>query len=158
MKWDGHFMAIHESCCALGGSQDTAVSRAERRSSDDKGRVVAIDERSRIRPIDDHHGRQHCIGMFFSASLPEEVLAFEDAASRDAQISKLKVRKSVCMLRALGVGGVQSLLPCFSPLLALAHPFEQAIPAAAAAVLKARQEVEVRRLLYIARKLLMPVF
>ena len=95
MKWNSHFIAIHENCCALGGSQDTAISRAERRSSDDKGKAVAIDEHSRIRPIDDHHGHQHCIGMFFSASLPEEVLAFEDAASRDAQISKLKVRKSL---------------------------------------------------------------
>ncbi len=41
-------------------------------------------------------GRQHCMGMFFSASLQEEVLAFESAALRDEWISKLTVR--VCML------------------------------------------------------------
>ena len=96
MKWDSHFIAKHENRCALGGTRDTAVSRAEGRSSDDKGKVVTIDERSRIRPINNMDGRQHCMGMFFSASLQEEVLAFESAALRDEWISKLTVR--VCML------------------------------------------------------------
>ena len=96
MKWGSHFIAKHENRCALGGTRDTAVSRAEGRSSDDKGKVVTVDERSRIRPINNMDGRQHCMGMFFSASLQEEVLAFESAALRDEWISKLTVR--VCML------------------------------------------------------------
>ena len=98
MKWDNHFIAKHENRCAVGGTLHTAVSRAEGRSSDDKGKVVTIDERSRIRPINDMDGRQHCMGIFFSASLEEEVLAFESAALRDEWVSKLTVR--VCMLCA----------------------------------------------------------
>ena len=82
----------------MGGTRLTAVSRAEGRSSDNKGKVVTIDERSRIRPINNMDGRQHCMGIFFSASLEEEVLAFESAALRDEWVSKLTVR--VCMLCA----------------------------------------------------------
>ena len=82
----------------MGGTLHTAVSRAEGRSSDDKGKVVTIDERSRIRPINNMDGRQHCMGIFFSASLEEEVLAFESAALRNEWVSKLTVR--VCMLCA----------------------------------------------------------
>ena len=96
MKWDSHFIAKHDNRCALGGTRDTAVSRAEGRSSDDKGKVVTVDERSRFRPINNTDGRQHCMGIYFSASLQEEVLAFESAALRDEWISKLTVR--VCML------------------------------------------------------------
>ena len=97
MKWDSHFIAKHENLCAVGGTLHTAVSRAEGRSSDDKGKVVTIDERSRIRPINNMDGRQHCMGIFFSASL-EEVLAFESAGLRGVWVSKLTVR--FCMLCA----------------------------------------------------------
>ncbi len=82
----------------MGGTRLTAVSRAEGRSSDNKGKVVTIDERSRIRPINNMDSRRHCMGIFFSASLEEEVLAFESAALRDEWVSKLTVR--VCMLCA----------------------------------------------------------
>ena len=98
MKWDSHFIAKHENRCAVGGTQLTAVSRAEGRSSDDKGKVVTVDERSRIRPINNVDGRQHCMGIFFSASLEEEILAFVSAALRDEWVLKLTVR--VCMLCA----------------------------------------------------------
>ena len=95
MKWDSHFIAKHEKQCAVGGTWDTAVSRAEGRSSDDKGKVATVDERSRIRPINNVDGRQHCMGIFFSASHQEEVLAFENAALRDEWVSTLTVR--VCI-------------------------------------------------------------
>ncbi len=64
--------------------------------SDDKSKVATIDERSRIRPINNMDGRQHCMGIFFGASLQEEVLAFESVALRDEWVSKLTVR--VCMI------------------------------------------------------------
>ena len=89
-KWSNHFIAKHNSFCALAGSQETAVSRAERRSRDDKGKVIAIDERSRIRPINDHDGRKFAMGIFYSTSHPEVVLAFEDAALRDAWVAMLQ--------------------------------------------------------------------
>ena len=95
VKWDSHFIAKHENRCALGGTRDTAVSRAEGRSSDDKGKVVTVDERCRIRPINNMDGRQHCMGIYFSPSLQEEVLAFENAALRDEWVSTLTVR--VCI-------------------------------------------------------------
>ena len=95
LKWDSHFIAKHENRCALGGFRDTAVSRAEGRSSDDKGKVATVDERSRIRPINNMDGRQHCMGIYFSPSLQEEVLAFENAALRDEWVSTLTVR--VCI-------------------------------------------------------------
>jgi hypothetical protein len=98
LKWDSHFIAKHENRCAVGGNRQTAVSYAEGRSSDGKGKVATIDERSRIRPINNMDGRQHCMGMFFSASPEEEVLAFESAALRDEWVSKLTVR--VCLLCA----------------------------------------------------------
>ena len=90
-KWSNHFIAKHNSFCALAGSQETAVSRAERRSRDDKGKVIAIDERCRIRPINDHDGRKFAMGIFYSTSHPEVVLAFEDAALRDAWVAMLQV-------------------------------------------------------------------
>ncbi len=100
VKWDSHFIAKHENRCAVGGSRDTAVSRAEGRSSDDKGKVMTIDECSIIRPINNMDGRQHCMGISFSFWEKEvfEVLAFESAALRDEWVSKLTVR--VCMLCA----------------------------------------------------------
>ena len=101
MKWDSHFIAKHENRCAVGGNRQTAVSRAEGRSSDDKGKVATIDERSRIRPINNMDGRQHCMGMFFGASLQEEVLAFESTALRDEWVSKLTVRVCTHCSRSL---------------------------------------------------------
>ena len=95
MKWGSHFIAKEQNLCALGGSRDTAVSRAEGRSSDDKGKVVTVDERCRIRPINNMDGRQYCMGIYFSPSLQEEVLAFENAALRDEWVSTLTVR--VCI-------------------------------------------------------------
>ena len=95
VKWDSHFIAKHENRCAVGGNRQTAVSRAEGRSSDDKGKVATIDERSRIRPINNMDGRQHCMGIYFSPSLQEEVLAFDNAALRDEWVSTLTVR--VCI-------------------------------------------------------------
>ena len=95
MKWDSHFIAKHEDRCALGGTRDTAMSRAEGRSSDDKGKVVTVDERSRIRPINNMDGRRHCMGIYFSPSLQEEVLAFDNAALRDTWVATLTVR--VCI-------------------------------------------------------------
>jgi hypothetical protein len=64
----------------------------------DESKVVTVDERSRIRTINNMDGRQHCMGICFSASLQEEGLAFESAALRDEWVSKLTVR--VCMLCA----------------------------------------------------------
>ena len=95
MKWDSHFIAKHENRCAVGGNRQTAVSYAEGRSSDGKGKVATIDERSRIRPINNMDGRQHCMGIYFSPSLQEEVLAFDNAALRDEWVSTLTVR--VCI-------------------------------------------------------------
>ncbi len=93
MKWGSHFIAKRENRCALGGTRDTAQSRA-RSSSDDKGKVVTVDERCRIRPINNMDGRQYCMGIYFT-SLREEVLAFENAALRDEWVSTLTVR--VCI-------------------------------------------------------------
>ncbi len=91
-KWDSHFIAKHGSCCAYGGTQDTALLRAERRVSDNKGKLVMLDEGCCIRPINDHDGRRHAMGIFYSASRPEEVFAFADTALRDAWASMLQVR------------------------------------------------------------------
>ena len=90
-KWDTHFIAKHGSCCAFGGSQDTAVLRAERRVSDDKGKMVTINDGCRIRAINDHDGRRHAMGIFHSTSRPEEVFAFADASLRDAWVLMLQV-------------------------------------------------------------------
>ena len=101
----------------MGGNRQTAVSRAEGRSSDDKGKVATIDERSRIRPINNMDGRQHCMGIYFSPSLQEEVLAFESAALRDEWVSKLTVR--VCthcsrsLLHSMPLHNAQSLHVAF---------------------------------------------
>jgi hypothetical protein len=95
VKWGSHFIAKRENRCALGGTRDTAESRARGGSSDGKGKVVTVDERCRIRPINNMDGRQYCIGMYFSLSLQEEVLAFENAALRDEWVSTLTVR--VCI-------------------------------------------------------------
>ncbi len=94
MKWGSHFIAVRENLCALGGTLDTAESRAKGRSSDDKGKVVTVDESCRIRPINNMDGRQYCIGMYFS-SWREEVLAFGNEALRDEWVSTLTVR--VCI-------------------------------------------------------------
>jgi len=74
------------------------VLRAERRVSDDKGKVVMIDEGCRIRRINEHDGRSHAMGIFHSASRPEEVFAFADAALRDAWVSMLQVHSSLCFI------------------------------------------------------------
>ena len=97
-KWDSHFIAKHGNCCAFGGTQDTAVLRAEKRVIDDKGKLVMIDEGCRIRRINDHDGRSHAMGIFHSASRPEEVFAFVDAALRDAWVSMLQVLSSLCFI------------------------------------------------------------
>ena len=94
MKWGSHFIAKEQNLCALGGTRDTAESRARGGSSDDKGKVVTVDESCRIRPINNMDGRQHCMGVYFS-SWREEVLAFENAALRDFWVSTLTVR--VCI-------------------------------------------------------------
>ena len=92
MKWGSHFIAKEQNLCALGGTRDTAERRAEGRSSDDKGKVVTVDESCRIRPINNMDGRQHCMGIYFSPSLQEEVLAFENDALCDEWVSTLTVR------------------------------------------------------------------
>ncbi len=95
VKWDRHFIDMRKNRCALGGTRDTAKSRAQGGSSDGKGKVVTVDERCRIRPINNMDGRQYCMGVYFSPSLQEEVLAFENAALRDEWVSTLTVR--VCI-------------------------------------------------------------
>jgi hypothetical protein len=127
MKWGNHFIAKHDNCCAFAGSKDTAVLRAKQRSCD-KGKVVIVDEHCRIRAINDHEGRRFAMGIF-NTSLPEHVFAFERATLRDYWVRMLQVCLCVCMF-------------VITPVLHLT--FEQAIPAAPAAVLAAQGEVEVR--------------
>ncbi len=131
VKWDNHFIANHKNRCALGGTRDTAVSRAEGRSSDDKGKVVTVDERSRIRPINNVDGRQHCMGIYFSASLREEVLAFETAALRDEWVSWLTYIPAAAAAVLTAQQRVEILLP--SKHLALQRKEERAKAAKAAA-------------------------
>ena len=101
MKWGNHFIAKHGSCCAFAGTEATAVLRAKQRS-DDKGKVVMIDEHCRIRAIDDHEGRRFAMGIF-NTSLPEHVFAFENAALRDAWAAMLQVRLCVCVFVIVAV-------------------------------------------------------
>ncbi len=86
-------MAKHGSCCAFAGTEDTAVFRAKQQS-DDKGKVVVVNEHCRIRPINDYEGRQFAMGIF-NASLPEHIFAFENADLRNAWVSMLQVRACV---------------------------------------------------------------
>jgi len=97
MKWDSRFIAKNGSCFAIGGTRDTAVLRAEKRI-DAKGKLVMIDEGCRIRSINDHDRRKHAMGIFHSASRPEEVFAFTEAALRDAWVSMLQVHMGLCVL------------------------------------------------------------
>ena len=95
MKWGNHFLAKHDSCCAFAGSKATAVLRAKQRS-DDKGKVVIVDEHCRIRAINDHEGRPFAMGIF-NKSPPEHVFAFESATLRDTWVAMLQVCLCVCM-------------------------------------------------------------
>jgi len=96
MKWDRHFIAKHDRCCALAGTEDTAIRRAER-LVDEKGKVLMIDELSIIRSINDHDGRQYVLGIC-CGTLSEVVVAFENAALRDTWVSMLKVHMLVRLL------------------------------------------------------------
>jgi hypothetical protein len=96
MKWGNHFIAKYGSCCAFAGTQDAAVLRAKQRS-DDKGKVVMIDEHCRIRAINGHEGRRFAMGIY-NTSPPEHVFAFENAALRDRWVTMLQVRLCVFLL------------------------------------------------------------
>ena len=95
MKWGNHFFAKHDSCCTFAGTEATAVLRAKQRS-DDKGKVVIVDEHCRIRAINDHEGRPFAMGIF-NKSPPEHVFAFESATLRDTWVAMLQVRLCACM-------------------------------------------------------------
>ncbi len=131
VKWDSHFIAKHENRCALGGTRHTAVSRAEGRCSNDKGKAVTVDERCRIRPINNMNGRQHCMGIFFSASLQENILAFETATLRDEWVSKLTDSPAAVAAVITAQQRVEFLLP--SKHLALLRKEERKVAAKAAA-------------------------
>jgi hypothetical protein len=153
MKWDSHFIAKHENRCALGGTRDTAVSRAQGRSSDDKGKVVTVDERSRIRPIDNVDSRQHCMGIFFSASHQEEVLAFETATLRDEWVSWLTYIPAAAAAVLTAQQIVDMLLPSAYPAL---QRKEEREAAAALVLLEERRKKEQQTVLSIDRRHLEP--
>ncbi len=99
MKWGKHFIAKDGSCCAFAkkvffaGSEDAAILRAKQ-PSENKGKVVMIDEHCRIRPINDHDGRRFAMGIC-NTSLPEHVFAFENAALRDRWVAVLAAQREV---------------------------------------------------------------
>jgi hypothetical protein len=110
LKWDHHFIAKHGSCCALAGTEDTAIRRAERRLSDEKGKVLMIDDCCRVRPINHHDGRQFALGVS-CGSHPDFVVAFENAALRDTWVSMLKVRACVWLFQR--TAALAMLVLCF---------------------------------------------
>ena len=93
MKWEKHFIAKDGSCCAFAGTEDTAVLGAKQRS-DNKGKVVMIDEHCHIMPINGHEGRQFAMGIY-SSSLSGRVFAFENAALRDGWVAMLTAQREV---------------------------------------------------------------
>jgi hypothetical protein len=94
-KWTNHFIAKHDRCCAFAGTEATAVLRAKQRS-DDKGKMIILDERCRIRSINNHEGRQFALSISKS-SLVEHIFAFQNATLRENWILMLQVCVCLCV-------------------------------------------------------------
>ena len=98
-NWNSKFITVSGSRLACGSTKDKTMSRAFGHGVADGDFDKSIPLEGCIpRAVAEHAGRKHVMAVAFpDDSLPEEVFAFQDSATRDACMQRLQVRACVAV-------------------------------------------------------------